>query len=75
MNLILSMISRLSSGDIYLSLDIFLGVSLSFLFVTVSELICRDFFGTFVILSAILLPIKLPVASALFYTSVADCLA
>ena len=53
MNLILSMISRLSSGDIYLSLDIFLGVSLSFSFVTVSELICRDFFGTFVILSTI----------------------
>ena len=41
-----------------------LGISLSCSFVTVSELFCCEFFETFVILSAILLPIKSPVASA-----------
>ena len=38
-----------SSGDVYLSL----GISLSFLFVIVSELFCYKFLETFVILSAI----------------------
>ena len=43
-----------------------LGISLSCSFVTVSELFCCEFCETFVILSAILLPIRLPVASAVF---------
>ena len=50
------------SGDIYLSL----GISLSFSFVTVSELFCCQFFETFVTLLAILLPFRSPVASAVF---------
>ena len=52
----------LSSGDIYLSL----GTSLSCSFKTVFELFCRERFETFVILLAILLPIKSPIASAVF---------
>ena len=56
------MIFCLCSGDIYLSL----GISLSFSFVTVSELFSCEVFGTFVILLAILLPIKSRVASAVF---------
>ena len=77
-NLKSSKIFCLSSGDIYFSFGIFL----PYLFITVSELICWEFFETFVILSAILLPIKSPVASsvcgiALFElvwsASVADC--
>ena len=66
----------LFSGDVYISL----GSS----FVTVSELFCGEVFATFVILSAIFLPIKSPVASAVFsitlfeadlIASLADCLA
>ena len=60
--LISSITSCLSSGDIYLSL----GIPLSFLFVTVSELFCCEYFETFNILLAILLPIKSTVASAVF---------
>ena len=56
------MISYLSSKDIFLSLGIFLSCS----FVTVSELSCCELSETFVILLAILLPIKSPVASAVF---------
>ena len=52
----------LSSGDIYLSL----GIYLSCLLVAVSELFCCQFFETFVILLAILFPVKSPVASAVF---------
>ena len=68
-----------SSGDIYLPLDI----SLSFSILTFSKLFCGKVFETFVIPSAILLPIKSPVASAVFWitifevvlsASVADCL-
>ena len=62
LNIILSITFYLSSGDIYLSL----GISLSFSFVTVSELFCCEFFETFVILLAILLPIKSQVASTVF---------
>ena len=74
-----SVIFCLSSGD-YLSL----GISLSYLFVNVYELLCCGCFETPVILLAILLPIKSPVASAIFLitllevvlsVSVADCLA
>ena len=54
-NLRSSIISCLFSGDIHLSL----GISLSF-----SELFCCEFFEPFAILVTILLPIKLPVASA-----------
>ena len=61
-NLISSIILCLSSEDIYLSLDI----SLSCLFVIVSKLFCSEFLERFVILLAILLPIKAPVASAVF---------
>ena len=62
MNLRSSIVFCLFSGDIYLSL----GISLSCLFVTVSELLCWGFFETLIILSAILLPIKSPVAFAVF---------
>ena len=48
----------LSSGEIYLSL----GISSSF----VSELFCSEVFEIPVILSAILFPMKSPVASAVF---------
>ena len=61
-NLKSSIIFCLSSGDICLSLGVFLPCS----FVTVSELLCCEFFEAFVILTAILLPIKSPVASAVF---------
>ena len=55
------------SGDIYLSF----GISLSnpifpSLFATVSELFCKEVLETFVILSAVLLPIKLPISSTDF---------
>ena len=52
-----SIICCIFSGDIYLSL----GISVS------SKLFCGDFLVTPVILSAILLPIKSPVASAVIY--------
>ena len=58
--------SCLSSGDIYLSLGISLGISLSFSFVTVSELFCCEFFEISVNLLAILFPIKSQVAPAFF---------
>ena len=70
------MILCLSSGDIFL----FLGIYSSF----VSELFLGETFETFVILSAILFPIKSPVASTVFWidlfegvlsASVGDCLA
>ena len=58
----LSIIFCLSSRDIYLPL----GISLSCSFITVSELFCGGFFENFLILLAILLPVKSPVASAVF---------
>ena len=82
-NLRSSIIFYLSSGDIYLSLGISLWnpiFSSSF----VIELFCGEFVETLVTLSAILLPIKLPVESAVFIialfeavssASVVDCLA
>ena len=70
-NLASSIIFYLSSVDIYLSLDISLSNPIYFLlFVTVSELFCGEIFETFVILSAILLPIKSPIASAIFRIAV-----
>ena len=51
-----------SSGVIYLSSGMFLSSSS----VVTSELFCDETFEAFVILSAILLPIKSPVASAVF---------
>ena len=75
-----SIIFCLPSGDIYLSLGVFLPCS----FVTVSELFRCEDFEVFVILSAVLLPIKSSAASAFFWialfeavlsASVADCLA
>ena len=56
-----SIICDLFSGDIYLSL----GISISSLASSFCECL-EDFFVTLVILSAILLPIKSPVASAVF---------
>ena len=57
----------LSSWDMYLSLGISLSSPIfSSLFVTFSKLLCGEVFKTFVILFAILLPIKSPVASAFF---------
>ena len=62
-NLNSSIICFLSSGDMYL----FLGVALSTAtFVSSFGNSFVDFFETLVILSAILLPIKSPVASAVF---------
>ena len=78
--LILSIFFCFSSGDIYLSF----GISLSCSFLIVSKLLCDKVRETFVILSAIWLTIKSPVASAVFWiahfevvlsASVADCLA
>ena len=75
-----SIVSSFFSGDVYLSL----GISLSFSFETISEFYYCEFFETLVILLEILLPIKSPVASAVFWitlfgivlsASVADCLA
>ena len=68
------------SGDIYLSL----GISLSSSFVTVSELLCSEFFEILVIISANLLPIKSLVASGVVWitllevvlsASITNCLA
>ena len=56
------MILCISSGDIYLSL----GISLSCSVVIVSNLFCSELLKTFIILFAILLPIKSLVASAVF---------
>ena len=47
----LSIIFCPSSGDICLSLGIFLGIPLSFSFVIVSKLSCCKFYETFVIVS------------------------
>ena len=58
-NLRSSIICYLSSEDICHSL----GIYLSCLFVIIPELFCRKVFDIFLILSAILLPIKSPVAS------------
>ena len=55
------MICFLFSGDMYLSF----GISISSSFCECNSL--GDFFETLVILSAILLPIKSPVASAVFW--------
>ena len=61
-NLRSSIIFCLSSGDIYLSLDISLACS----FETISELFRGEIFETFVIPVAILLPSKSPDPSAVF---------
>ena len=53
------------SRDIYLSL----GVSLSYSIITFSEWFCFQLFETFLTLSEILLSIKSPVASAVFWIS------
>ena len=64
--------------------NLFLGISLSCSFVTVSQLFLGKILETFVILSAILLPVISPAASTVFWialfervlgASVADCLA
>ena len=66
-NLRSSIIFCIFSGNINLSLSISLSRPIIFsLFVTASELFCGKVFGAFVILSAILLPVKSPVASAVF---------
>ena len=75
----------LSSGDIYLSLVISLSCLIfPFSFIIIFELFYGDIFETFIILSAIFLPIKSPVASAVFWialfeavlsASISDCLA
>ena len=61
-NLISSIIFCLSTEDIYLTLRIFL----SCLFVIVSELFYHELLAAFLILLAILLPIKSPDAAAFF---------
>ena len=65
-NFNLSIICYLSWGDMYL----FLGLAISTSFSFVSTLLCNSlegFFETLVILSAILLLIKSPVVSAVFW--------
>ena len=62
-NLISSIIFCLFFQDICLSF----GISLSNLSVIASELFWGEFFEAFVILPALLLPIKSPVASAVFW--------
>ena len=82
-NLISSIVFCLFSGDKFLSFGIFLS-SPTFpgSFVTVSELFCGHVLETFMILLAILLPVRSPVASASIdlseanlSASVANCLA
>ena len=64
-NLRSSIIFCLFLGDIYISSGIFLSSPIfSASFVTVSEILCGKVLEIFVILSAILLPIKSPAASA-----------
>ena len=54
-------------GVVYLSLGIFLSCSIfSISLVTVPKLFCGDVHDTLIILLVILLPIKSPVASAVF---------
>ena len=62
-NLRSSVIFCLSFEDIYFSLDIYLSWSS----VTVSELFCDKYFETFLILLAISLQIKSPVAFVVFW--------
>ena len=62
-NLESSIIVCLCSAERYLSL------SITSSFVTIPELFCGNVFETFVIHSAILFPIKSPVASAVFWIS------
>ena len=62
----LSIVFCLYSGNIYLSLRIFLGNSLSCSFLIISELFCYEFLETLLIFLAILLPMKSPIASAAF---------
>ena len=59
-------ISSLFSGNIYLSLNIFLSL--------VTELLCGAVFETLVILPGISLAIKLPVASAVFWTALFEAI-
>ena len=65
-NLNSSIIYCLSSGDMYLFLGVALSTSTSVLSFGNSSV---DFFETLVILSAILLPIKSPAASAVYLSS------
>ena len=55
-----SIIFGLFARDIYFSLSVILSLS------TASEMFCSERPETFVILSAVLLPIKSPVTSAIF---------
>ena len=61
-----SIVFCLFSEDISLSLGIFLSYSI----VTVSELFLGEILEAFLILLAILLPLKSPVASAVFWISI-----
>ena len=65
-NLRLSIIFCLSSGDIYLSLGISIGISLSCSFATVFKLFCCQFIENPVTLLEMLLPISSPVASVVY---------
>ena len=68
-NLRLLIVLCLSSGDMNLSLGIFYHAH----FVTVSKSSCGELFETFVILSGILLPSKLRVASPVFAFHFLNC--
>ena len=70
-NLNSSIICFLSSGDIYLFLDVAISTSSSFVS-SFGNFLLGFFFETLVILSAILLPMKSPVASAVFWVTLFD---
>ena len=67
-NLKLSTIFCLSSGDIYLSL----GISFSGSFITASELFCYEITEIFLVQSAILLSVKSSVGSAIFWIAFSE---
>ena len=59
------------SEDVFLSFAISLSnPAFSVSFSTVSELFCGEFLETFVILCALLLPIKLPVTTAVLWIAI-----
>ena len=73
-NLRSSIIFCLFSGDIYISFFRYFSIKSKFSasFITVSELFCDEVIETLLILSALLLPIKSPVASAIFWIALSE---
>ena len=61
---IILILEHISSGDMCLSFGVSVSRSI------VIEIFCGDFFYAFIILLAILLPVKSPVASTVFWIAV-----